>query len=343
MTTGRSEVEQAVLRSSHLRQLDRLDDAEQVVRTALASQPHDATLLAELASVLLRANRYTEGLQVSSALIAAAPDSERGHRLYALMLSYLDRHAEAMPAAFVAVQLNPNEPLVALCYAIVLKRAGRLVEAEQTARKAIELDPSSADSHFQLADVLSERGQWDGARAAYLETLRLQPGHATARHDLAVLDVNTHRLTPALRGLIDAGALDPKLSQVLRNVRTLLWQLAWRLRIGLLIVTFTTMLICAAGPPGLARTAATVVLLLGVAAGWWYVRRLPGQTATVAKEALRGDLPLALTGFSLAVCTALYLVVLVTGSVRYLVLVYPVLIGLGVFAAVVGAIRRNKR
>jgi len=335
---------QAAQRVEHLRELGRLDDAEREARTALAAEPQDATLLAALAAVLLGTDRHAEGLAAAEAATAAAPHDERAHRLRALLLSRLGRHQEAVTAGFTSVSLAPEEPYAATGYARVLQSAGRLVDAAAVAHRVVALAPNSASSHFLLADVASDLKDRRTARSAYVEALRLDPQHAAARHDLAVLDARSHRPARALKGLVDAGTMDPSMPQVLQTVTVVLWQLSWRLRIWLIIATVAT-IFSGAGtePQWSARIAALAVLLASAALAWFTVRDLPGRTRPVVQAALRTDGPLRFTWIATVVCLAVYIVIAVTGLRVLALVVWLALSLLGWLTLVVRVVRGSRR
>lgn len=334
----------AAQRVEYLRELGRLDDAEREARSALAAEPQDATLLAALAAVLLGAGRHAEGLAAADAATAAAPQDERVHRLRGLLLSRLGRHHEAVQAGYASVSLAPEEPYAATGYARVLQHAGRLSDAVAVAHRLVALAPNSADSHFLLADVASDLGDRRTARVAYTETLRLDPQHAAARHDLAVLDARSHRPARALKGLVDAGTMDPSMSQVLQTVTVVLWQLSWRLRIWLAVTTIITLLTAVDGPgTWTARLVATAVLAASAALGWWTVRDLPASTRPVVQAALRTDGPLRFTWIATAACIAVYVVIAVTGLGVLASLVWLVLGLLGWLTLAVRVIRSARR
>lgn len=334
----------AAQRVEYLRELGRLDDAEREARTALAAEPQDASLLAALAAVLLGADRHAEGLAAAEAATAAAPHDERAHRLRALLLSRQGRHHEAVQAGYTSVSLAPEEPFAATGYARVLQRAGRLGDALQVAHRVVALAPNSADSHFLLADLASDLDDRRTARAAYAEALRLNPQHAAARHDLAVLDARSHRPARALKGLVDAGTMDPSMPQVLHTVTAVLWQLSWRLRMWLALATVITIFVGAGTEPTWSvRIAAVAILLASAALAWFTVRDLPRSTRPVVQAALRTDRPLRFTWIATGGCLLVYAVAAVTGLRVLVVVVWLVLALLGWLTLGVRLVRSGRR
>lgn len=334
-------------RVARLRILRRYDDAEREARRGLAAEPGDADLLMELAAVLLAQRRGADGLAVADAALAAAPQAERAHRIRAVLLAQLGRHAEALQAGYTSVSLAPEEPWAALGYATVLQQAGRLDDAQRVALRAVSLAPDEPAAHLRLADIASDRGDLGTARAAYRETLRLDPDNATARHDLAVLDLNGKRPGRALRGLVEAGRLDPTIPVVLDNVGAVLWRLAWRVRVFLLVATLlvigTTGEADLARPSVSGRVAGVLVLLAASGIAGWAARDLPARAVPVVRAALRGDRPLGVTFGALGLCLLVYAAVAVTGVALLGAVVWLVLAVLAVLAVGVGLVRRRRR
>jgi tetratricopeptide (TPR) repeat protein len=333
-------------RAEALRQLGRLDEAERALREALAGEPDDPGLLGALGWVLYVADRHVDGLAAAEAATARAPQDARHHLLRAVLHSALGRHDDAVAAVGAAASLAPHDPGTARTRARVLAAAGRLREAGDAARHAVALAPESSAAHLLLADIADDLGDRRTARRAYEESLRLDPQNAVARHDLAVLDVNTRHPARALRGLVEAGTLDPTLPIVLRTITVVLWKLAWRLR--MLFVVATVACVMAAGPSPdastwSARVAASAALLVIGLLVWRTVRTLPERTRPAVRAALRTDGPLRFTYLAIAVCAVLFLAVAVTGIGVFAALVWLVLGLLGVLALVVGLARRFRR
>lgn len=333
----------AAERVDHLRRLHRLDDAEREARAALAAEPGDRALLCALAIVLLDAKRLDEGLAVADAATAAAPDHEHPHRLRGLLLSRSGRHAEALHAGYQAVSLAPESAHAALGYATVLQAARRLPDALQVARRAVSLAPNLAGAHLLVADISDDLGHRTAARAAYQEVLRLEPDNAVARHDLAVHDLRDGRTGDALRGLVDAGGLDPTLRQVIANIAAVLWKLAYRLRLGFIAAAVVTLWSATLGARWPARVVAGLILLATAAAGWSTLREVPRHARPALLTALRSDVWLSLTYLAFVACLVVYVLVLITGQAVLAGLTWPVLLGLGVLAVLVGLGRRRWR
>jgi tetratricopeptide (TPR) repeat protein len=336
----------ALARAEDLRQLGRLDEAEGVLREALAATPDDPGLLGALAWVLYAAGQPAEGLEAAEAACARAPEEGRFHHARAALLSALQRHAEAVQAADVAASLVPQDPGVARTRARVRAAAGRLRKARDAARHAVALAPESAAGHFLLADISDDLGHRRAARRSYEEAMRLDPQNAVVRHDLAVLDANTRHPVRALRGLVEAGTLDPTLPVVLQTIAGVLWKLSWWLRV--LLAAFTVACVVTSGSEPdeqtwSARATAIVALLVIGLLTWWTTRSLPPQARPAVLAALRQDAPLRLTYLAIGACAVLFLAVAVTGLGLFAAVVWLVLGLLAVLALGVRVVRGLRR
>jgi Flp pilus assembly protein TadD len=330
-------------RAINLRLLGRLDDAERTLREALAASPDHPDLLGELGWVLYLAERPAEGLAAAEAALALSPGEAHFHQYRASLLSDLKRHDEAVQAALTAASLRPQDPKIARTCARVLSAAGRKHEAYDAARHAVALDPESSAAHLLVADIADDLRDRVTARRAYEEALRLDPQSALARHDLAVLDINTGHPARGLRGLVEAGSLDPTMPIVLKTIAFVLWKLSWRLRMLFIPATILCVLASGARPEEATwsgRVAAALSLLAIGLLVWWTVRDLPAGTRLAVQAALRTDRPLRVTYLGLAACVLLFLTVAVTGIGVFAAFVWLVLGVLGVLALVVGGIRK---
>lgn len=338
----------AAQRAEDLRILGRLDDAEHAARQGLADDPGDAVLLTVLAGVLRQAGRPEEALQAAAAAGAAAPERPDTHRQRALALSALGRRATACEASEVAVSLDPHGPITLVVHAVVLQAAGELHAAAEAARRAVAVAPEEPAGHLLVADISSGFGDVRTARAAYTEVLRLEPDNAVARHDLAVLDMGRGRAGPALRGLLDAGAIGPADGlPVLENVTAVLWRLSWYLRLVLFVSLFVVGALGATGPEpqfvtsNLARIGAAVVLAVAGLLSWRFTRQLPPQARPVVSAVVRADGLLAVAAVLIVAGFAVYLAIVVTGYGVLVFGVYGVVVAL--FAVTVTANLRARR
>jgi hypothetical protein len=141
--------------------------------------------------------------------------------------------------------------------------------------------------------------------------------------------------------------MDPDVPEVLMLVSSVMWQLSWRMRIGLIVAMFPVLVVHepAVGASWATRiTGITILVLAGVAA-WWHLRELPRGTHTVVLAAMRRDGLLVVTYVFIAICLLAYVVVAITGHDNVIAIILPLAILLAVVAVLarmLGAIRRSR-
>ena len=317
-----------------LRAIGRSSEAEALLRTALIEEPQDARLLWRLAAVLYSADRHVEGLAAAAAAVAAEPENPDAHRLHGLLLAELGYLPQALHAAYTAATLAPEHAHTSVAYSHVLGRARRYIDAATVARRAVELAPHDPETHAHVGDIALMSGDRATARRAYSEVLRLDPAHAGARRNLAALDHVGHRPREALRGLVEAGRMDPDVPEVLTLVTAVMWQLSWRMRIGLVVALIPLLIISttSGGAPWPTRIVGVAIIVLAGVAAWWHVRELPRGTQSVVLAAIRRDGLLVVTYVFIAICLLAYVVVAITGFAPAAAIIWPLAILLAVVA-----------
>ncbi|WP_433124847.1 tetratricopeptide repeat protein [Micromonospora sp. CA-240977] len=201
-------------RITELRQLRRLDDAEEAAREAIENRPDSPNLRLQLAYVhddkhdyeqaltaveqaltldphhewalvwriteLRQLRRFDDAEQSARQAIEARPNSPQLH----LELGHLhdDRHdhKRALDAFEQALTIDPHHESALAWRIIQLRQLRRFDDAEQAARQAIEARPDSPDLRLQLAYVHDDRNDHAHALTAVVQALTLDPHHESA-------------------------------------------------------------------------------------------------------------------------------------------------------------------
>jgi predicted CXXCH cytochrome family protein len=169
----------------------RLPEAEARLRDSIRLHPRFLPAYANLADLLRRLGRDSEGGAVLEAGLAVAPDAADLHHARGLWLVRRQRYSEAVAAFGRAATLAPEDPWYAYVHAVALEEIGRGDEALAVLQEAARHHPGDPDVLFALAAALLERGDRVGARRHAETLLRIAPGHPSAE---------------ALRRAIDAAA-----------------------------------------------------------------------------------------------------------------------------------------
>lgn len=191
------------------------------------------------------------------------------------------RLSEALTAAWQAAAAQPNSALAQYTYASLLREAGRGRDALTVVDEALRLDPASADALVLRGDLQRSLSGAYAGEPDYLAALRLQPGHPLAVHNLAVSRLRMGTLTKAVRGLLDAGRLDPALAPLaLGNIglavtRVLRWATASVVLLAAALIVVTAMHDAGQStvPPRLVAAALTLPLITAIV---WTARTVPG-------------------------------------------------------------------
>jgi len=151
-------------------QIGRLPEAVANLQAALAAHPNDPDILYYLgrASGLL-------SKQSIDTLLAAYPDSPRGHQAMGENYFVLRQMPEAEKEYRDALRLRPDLPEVHLELGEVYAGAFQWAKAEEEFRAQAKLQPGNAEAIFRLGAALLEQGRVHEARAELVRADKLMP------------------------------------------------------------------------------------------------------------------------------------------------------------------------
>lgn len=239
-------------RAKVLVELRRLTEAREQLAAVLAVEPDNAEAATYLAQAAYLDQRYREAADQSAAALRIQPRNQFAMRIHALaLLNTGDAgRRQAQHVARQVVALGPEFAENHRILAIVLRECGDLPEALVAIDRAVELDPDEADIHVARGSILRRMGQCGTrfrpgpAAEAYRTALRLEPESAYAVHDLAIVELNGHRLRNALRGVLKAATMEPGLGDLVRtNVATVVRHALRRMHWVLVAVAFVTLVL----------------------------------------------------------------------------------------------------
>jgi len=207
-----------VQRGLLLYQQSRHDMAENELRQALASEPHDSYAHALLALCLTQREQFQDATAEARQAIALEPDSSFAHYAHAHVLSDRNRFNEALAAIEEAIRLDSvNADYFALLASIhfqeyrwqkaleaaeqglqfdpehvgctnlramAMVKLGRRAEAGATIDAALAKNPESAITHANQGWTFLEKGDPKKAAEHFREALRLDPENEWARQGM---------------------------------------------------------------------------------------------------------------------------------------------------------------
>ena len=167
-------------RARLLRELARLEEAEQALNAVLEVAPRHAEALIHL-GLLARQRGDRAGARARfEAAVAAEPASLWARLELAAELRELGRLDEAEAAYQAVLAERPGHAGALLGLGLCARRRGDGEGALRYLAAGVEADPGSLWARVELGAALHQLGRRDEAEAAYREVLARQPGHAAA-------------------------------------------------------------------------------------------------------------------------------------------------------------------
>jgi Flp pilus assembly protein TadD len=197
-------------RAEALLEVERTDEAIDVLVRGLAADPDDTWLL----GVLVRAQLDVDpqaAVQTAERLVALEPWSSLAHRYCSIAYQALGRRDPALHHAREAVAKAPQDPWAhsTLATAIGGSKNKTQLDALQAAGKAIELAPNSTAGYFAAGRVEMDAGHWKNAGKWFERVLEIDPYDEPAQINLALAHEATGHIAPALRGMDGLLRFDP--------------------------------------------------------------------------------------------------------------------------------------
>ena len=133
--------------------LDRLGDAENLLRRALELAPGFNAARANLATVLHKQNRPSETITELDRLLKADPENAAHQNLKAAALGRVGGYDEAVRLYAAVLERFPDQPKVWMSYGHVLKTVGKQAEGIAAYRRAIGIAPHLGEVWWSLANL----------------------------------------------------------------------------------------------------------------------------------------------------------------------------------------------
>jgi tetratricopeptide (TPR) repeat protein len=168
-----------------LYELNRLEEAERVLREALAIDRRSTDVKELLAMVLAGLDRYEEALTLAQELCAAKPVALSSRVVLAGMLMEAGRLEEAMQEATAAAEAAPSDPRPQIALGTIylkMNNGGAALAAFERVQRFLDQSTERISASSRAWNVvgrgnaLSLLGQHEEAMSAFGEALRIDPG-----------------------------------------------------------------------------------------------------------------------------------------------------------------------
>jgi tetratricopeptide (TPR) repeat protein len=213
MTSQAADPTDVLSRALSQHQAGRHDDAEQLYRQALATDPHEPTALYLYGLLAFEAGRVDQAAELFEAVVALRPDHAEAQTTLARLLHWNGEHAAAIAGYRRAVALDADSADAAIGLANALRESGDVAAAIQAGRDAAARFPALAAARVALGAALVVAGDQQAAIGAYRDAADLDPGLTAAHTGLALALLDLGDADAALASAAAALDLDPILPE----------------------------------------------------------------------------------------------------------------------------------
>ena len=168
----------------------RLQEAEQLYRTAIRMRPNFDSAHMNLGDLLLKTNRIDEAEAAYKKVIEIKPKYADAH--FNLGVVYLSKNSpvEATRSFQKALSVDPNHVLSMVNLALMLQESKETSDSNEAVhlyRRVLELDPTNEKALFNLGVIAMDLDQWEEAEKWFQKTVTLHPDSRSSHFNLALL------------------------------------------------------------------------------------------------------------------------------------------------------------
>lgn len=161
--------------------LGEMDLAEQVLRHALALEPHHYTCVL-LGSILIKKKQYDEALDVLNKALDIDPSYEEAYLNIAVLFKDQQKYDEAVTALLRAIRLDPGYSEALYVLGMIYYAQEQYFMAEQSLRQALKLKPEHSWAMLYLALTLWQMKRLDEAESAFVSAMSLSSDPMIGEH-----------------------------------------------------------------------------------------------------------------------------------------------------------------
>jgi protein O-GlcNAc transferase len=208
-----TKVEDLFRRASASFQSGDLIEAERLYKKVLRAQPNHLGALNLLGVLLTQMDKHEEAERSIRTALGINAQSEATQYNHGLVLKKLKRLPEALTAFDKALALNPKVADTWNSRGTVLNDFERFDEALSDFDKAIALKPDFADAFYNQGNARQGLKQYEAAAESYGKAIKLNPHHARAHNNRGTVLLKLRRPEEALACFDRSLAISPNVAE----------------------------------------------------------------------------------------------------------------------------------
>ena len=203
-----------------LMDMDRYDEAIQVVQTGIGETSSTAPLQLRLGAVEMVKGNYDAAQKAFRAALATEPQLDAAYVGLAQTYARQGNDVEAIGILEAAREKLPGHYLLEYYIGLLAGRIGRDQEAIDALQKAALIEPKSPDPFYELGKLYGTRQDWPHAREALEHVIQLNPQFASAHYQLSRVYTHLGLNTKAeLEAQLTHTLVDKQRDEALNNQR----------------------------------------------------------------------------------------------------------------------------
>lgn len=165
-------------------QAGRREQAMQMIRKAVSTEPKSSVFRGNLAQVLTGLGHHNEAIAEFRQSLALRPNVPEVLCNFGTLLHTLGQFDEAIPMLQRAASLSPDNTAILNNLGNALRDQGDYQQALEPLRRAVTLKPHGAEIHNNLGNALQDAGLIDEAIGEFRQALALHPNFPEAHNNL---------------------------------------------------------------------------------------------------------------------------------------------------------------
>jgi tetratricopeptide (TPR) repeat protein len=196
----------------------RYQQAEQVCKEVLQSQPDNSVVLHLLGVLQYQMKNYHDALICIQRSVAISPHNAQAHFNLGNVLKEKGQLEDALASYRRALQIQPRFSGAYNNMGTIFLEMGLLDKAAESFHKAVQLDSSIADAWYNLGTISQDRGKIEDAIKNYEQAILLDPFHTDSLYNLGTLYQQGGNYEKALVYFDKTVELNPALSDAQNNL-----------------------------------------------------------------------------------------------------------------------------